>query len=388
MRILQVTGSSAGGVGRHAREACAVLAAVGHQVMLAAPAEVLAPLPTEQPGARVRTIPLDIADRPRPREDAAVIRTLRKLAAGADVVHAHGLRAGALAVAAVRSLKDRPRLVVTLHNKPVGSTAIRAVGEGLMTAVALGADYVLGVSPDLVDAARRHGARNVDYALVPAPPRIRQAAERAAEDDVEAAPQWGTGVPSVDQEAAAAWRRGSATQDEDADAPLTILTVARLAPQKGLDLLVEATRLLVERDDVPAFQWNVAGDGPLLDELRADAAGLPITALGRREDIGDLMAGADIVVNTSVWEGQPLVVQEALAAGAAIVATDVGGTGEVARGGAQLVPYDAIALSSAIASLLRDPQRRENLRYAARVRAAQLPTAADLAAQLDDVYRA
>ena len=405
MRILQVTGTSSGGVGRHVREACAALADAGHQVILAAPAMVLDPLAQEHPDARIRTVELDVTDRPRPRADAAAVDHLRRLAAGADVVHAHGLRAGALAVLAVRSLPERrPRVVVTLHNKPVGAPSVQVVGQGLLTVVATGADVVLGVSPDLVAAARSHGARRAEYALVPAPPRIlAQAAQDAArQEEATAQPRWGTGVPSTDarvgvgariaEDRPAQLARRHAALPADVRAALdgdtlAVLTVGRLAPQKGLDVLVEAARIIAARDDVPAWHWFVVGDGPLAGQLADDAAGLPVTPLGRREDVGDLMRGADVVVNTSVWEGQPLVVQEALAAGAAIVATDVGGTGEVARDAAQLVPYDTTALAAALAGVLRDDLRRVALRRAATRRAASLPTTAQLLTQLERVYQ-
>src|SRR5699024_11335639 len=69
---------------------------------------------------------------------------------------------------------------------------------------------------------------------------------------------------------------------------------------------------------------------------------LPYTTLfrsGRRDDVPDLLASADVLVSTSAWEGQPINVQEALAAGVPVVATDVGGTGEVTGDAARLVPY-------------------------------------------------
>ncbi|MPV39157.1 glycosyltransferase, partial [Georgenia subflava] len=183
MRVLQVTGSSAGGVARHAREISALLAAgeqppgalpstTSTRVVLAGPAEVLAPLGHKgtRGAGRVRTAVVDIADRPRPQDLAAVAR-LRGLAAGADVVHAHGLRAGALAALAVRTLPDRPKLVVTLHNLPVGGARVQRVSAVLERVVAGGADVVLGVSGDLVARMRDRGAREVDRALVPAPVR-------------------------------------------------------------------------------------------------------------------------------------------------------------------------------------------------------------------------
>ena len=106
----------------------------------------------------------------------------------------------------------------------------------------------------------------------------------------------------------------------------------------------------------------IAGDGPLAGELRAQAASLGIDAefLGHRDDVADLLAAATVFVLPSRWEGQPLVLQEALRAGAAIVATGVGGiTGLVGDDAAVLVqPGDAQALADAVRAVLDRPAAR------------------------------
>src|SRR5437868_3045826 len=71
----------------------------------------------------------------------------------------------------------------------------------------------------------------------------------------------------------------------------------------------------------------IAGAGPLEDALsaRIESEELPVHLLGRRSDVPALLAAADIAVVSSVWEGQPLIVQEILRAGRPLVATRVGG---------------------------------------------------------------
>src|SRR5690606_26677077 len=118
MRIVQLTSTSAGGVARHARQVAGLLAGAGHRVVLAGPADVVA-----------------IADRPRPT-DVAALRRLRAVLHGADLVHAHGLRAGAAAVLAATGLPYRPAVVVTLHNLPVGGPRVRAMAAVLERVVA------------------------------------------------------------------------------------------------------------------------------------------------------------------------------------------------------------------------------------------------------------
>jgi glycosyltransferase involved in cell wall biosynthesis len=240
---------------------------------------------------------------------------------------------------------------------------VQAISSALERLVARRADVVLGVSSDLVERARERGAADSERALVPAPPRRDPVPLDAA-------------------------RRREVGLDDDGARAL-VLTVARLAPQKGLDLLCDAAALLAADGAEPAVVWAVAGDGPLAPDLeeRIESEGLPVRLLGRRDDVPDLLAAADVVVSTSAWEGQPLGVQEALAVGAAVVATDVGGTGEVTGDAAVLVPYgDAQALAGAVRALLADPERRAALQAAARERAATLPRLPDVLAQLEAVY--
>jgi glycosyltransferase involved in cell wall biosynthesis len=89
-----------------------------------------------------------------------------------------------------------------------------------------------------------------------------------------------------------------------------------------------------------------------------------------------LLAAADVVVVPSIWEGQPLIVQEALRAGRPLVATRVGGIAELTGDdGALLVqPGDTAALGAAVTRLLDDPEAAARLAAAALARAALLPT--------------
>lgn len=347
MNVLQVLGSSAGGVVRHVAEVSSDLAGAGMHVVVAGPDDL-------SPRFVGRTfVSLPITDRPHPR-DASTVLALRRLAARSDVVHAHGLRAGGLAVLATRGMRGRPRVVITLHNLPVGGRSVRLV-SGVLERVVARADVVLGVSGDLVDRARARGADQVARALVPAPVTGDQPSVSVRAD---------LGLPS--------------------SAPL-IVTVARLAPQKGLDTLAAAARLV--RSAAPDAVWLVAGGGPLRGELEQTTAGTGVRVLGPRDDVPALLGAADVVVSTAVWEGQPIALQEALRAGAAVVATDAGGTREVTGDAAVLVPVgDADALAAAVVRVLTDDAERADLRRRAHDRAAALPTRADVVAQLRATY--
>lgn len=140
----------------------------------------------------------------------------------------------------------------------------------------------------------------------------------------------------------------------EGDRPI-VLTVARLDEQKGHRYLIEAAA------QVPEAQFVMAGDGPLRTVLEAQvqALGLQqrITFLGYREDIPDLLAACDVFVLPSLYEGLPLSILEALAAGKPIIATRIGGTDEVVidgETGLLVPPADPATLATAIRSVLRD----------------------------------
>lgn len=379
-RVLELSAQAAGGVRAHIRQVSQLLAKDGHQVLLAGPGNVISPTPGAVAGACLRTYQIDIGARPS-GADLKALHQLKQLATTAQVIHAHGLRAGALAVLAAKRLSaaKRPRVVVTLHNLPVGSAPTRLVGKALHLVVVKGADYVLTVSPDLLEKAKQLGLKAGEIAVVPAPARgcMDHVAQPEISQDSAQSLDAGSGVDS-----------GSgygASSDTDCDAAPCLLTIARLAPQKGLDLLLEAATLIKQRGI--DFTWLVAGDGPLKAQLnqQIDDAALPVKLLGRREDIGALLSQADVVVQTSYWEGQPLTLREAMQASRAIVATDVGGSAYTLAGCGQLVEPQAGPLADAVVAVISDPKRRETLEAASRAAVAKIPGETQLREQLDRV---
>lgn len=395
-RVLELSAQAAGGVRAHIRQVSQLLAKDGHQVLLAGPSNVISPADGAVSGACPRTYQIDIGARPS-GADLKALRQLKQLAATAQVIHAHGLRAGALAVLAVKRLPaaKRPRVVVTLHNLPVGSAPTRLVGQALHLVVVKGADYVLTVSPDLLEKAKQLGLKAGEIAVVPAPARsLSDCAGTASSEtdfgttaslDPASGPGAGSG-PGIGSGSGVDSGSGyGASSDTDCDAAPCLLTIARLAPQKGLDLLLEAAALIKQRG--LNFTWLVAGDGPLKAQLNQQitAADLPVKLLGRREDIGTLLAQADVVVQTSYWEGQPLTLREAMQAGRAIVATNVGGSAYTLAGCGQLVEPQAGPLADAVVAVISDPKRRETLEAASRAAVAKIPGETQLREQLDRV---
>jgi glycosyltransferase involved in cell wall biosynthesis len=364
LKVAIVLATSAGGVGGHVRSVVAGLTARGARVV------VLGPSSTEElfgfTAAGARFVAVQIADRPHPAADARAVARIRRLTRGADVVHAHGLRAGGLtALALTRAVPaalrtTTPPLIVTLHNAVIAGGVIGAAYATLERIVARGAAEILAVSPDLEERMRSLGAQAVGRALVPAPPR-RRSEDTAAQAKLRAE------LGAVER-------------------PL-IAVVARLAEQKGLPTLLDASAGWARRTPAPLVA--VAGDGPLEAPLRAriEAETLPVRLLGRRSDVPELLAAADVAVVSSVWEGQPLIVQEVLRAGRPLVATRVGGIPGMVGDAAVLVPSgDEAALEAAVTRILDNPEFAERLASSASRQALRLPTDEDALDQLTQVY--
>ncbi len=134
-------------------------------------------------------------------------------------------------------------------------------------------------------------------------------------------------------------------------APL-VLCCGRLAPEKGVDVLLHALPLV--RGRVPRARLWLVGDGPSRPELEGLALRLGLSGAvhfaGSVEDPAPLWRAADAAVLPSRTEGLPLALLEALATGLPVVATAVGGTPEVMddHSGALVPPGDAGGLARAL----------------------------------------
>jgi glycosyltransferase involved in cell wall biosynthesis len=221
--------------------------------------------------------------------------------------------------------------------------------------VARSADLTLAASSDLVERVRELGGRDVRLGCVAAPalPPPQRPADEVRRD-----------LGAVDGQ------------------PL-LLSVGRLHRQKGYDVLAMAAARWRTRKPPPMVV--IAGSGPAYIELAAkiSAQHAPVTLLGHRNDIAELLAAADLAVVTSRWEARQLFAQEALRAGTPLVATAVGGLPELVGAAAVLIPPDDVdALDAAVRGLLDDPSLRE--RYA-RLGSAQAATWPDEQDTLDQV---
>ncbi|MFD6972585.1 glycosyltransferase family 4 protein [Streptomyces sp. NPDC059979] len=344
LRTVQVLGGGAGS-SAHVRSLATGLAARGVRVTVCAPVRVEGEYDFTGAGAQFAP-------------DA--VSALRAACAGADVVHAHGVRAGMRAALAMRG--RRVPLVVSWHGDgPTADGALGRLSRMLERHVARAAAVVLGASSDQVDLARLRGARDARLAPVAVP--AGSAGPEAAADPGKVRAELGA-----------------------VERPL-LIAVGSLVPHRGYSVLLDAAREWRVLEPAPLLV--IAGEGPLRAELsrRIEAEALPVRLLGRRRDAAQLLAAADLAVLPSRWEARALLAQEALRVGVPLVATAVGGVPELVGEGALLVPPgDAGALASAVTGLLADPERRGALAAAGRAQAATWPSEDDTVAQVLSVY--
>ncbi|MEU6001667.1 glycosyltransferase family 4 protein [Streptomyces sp. NPDC047197] len=358
LHTVQVLGGGSAGSSAHVRSLAAGLAARGVRVTVCAPSEAAGAYDLTGTGARHVHVPRS--------SDPASVASLRLACADADLVHAHGLHAALRAALALTG--RRTPLVVTWHTRAHAEGARGHLLQLLERRVAKAAAVVLGTSSDLVDRARSRGARDARLAPVtlPAPRTAASASEGADEAD---------GL------------RHKALAELGAVGRPLIVTVGTLERQRGYDVLLEAARAWRHLDPLPLLV--IAGEGPERGALqrRIESEGLPVQLIGRRDDVPEMLAAADLVVLPSSWESRSVLAQEALHARVPLVATAVGGIPELVGDAAALVPYgDAEVLATAVARLLADPALRERLKDKGTAQAATWPTEDETVTQVLSVY--
>jgi glycosyltransferase involved in cell wall biosynthesis len=338
VKIAQLLTASTGGIGRHVASITPRLEQRGHQI------RVFCPKRTAE-AQHFKQLGLDVWPLGSPR------RFL-----GADLVHAHGLKAGWLGLPI--AWMYRVPLVVTWHNAVLGDGLAPSAARQMQRAVAMGADLTLAASSDLVVQARQLGARHTRLSPIAAP----------------------IVPPATTSRTDQRWVLGAADDDT------VILTVTRLAPQKNLGMVLDIAAAVRNRPDL---RFVVVGDGPERDKLqrRITNEWLQVRLLGQSDDIGSLLAAADLALLTSAWEARALVAQEALLAGLPLVSTRVGGINELVGSAAMLVPPgDVEEAARQIIALADNPAERRRLSEAGLRQAATWPTEDDLADDLARVY--
>lgn len=266
----------------------------------------------------------------------AVKRYLRS--EGVTILHSHGYKADIY-----NSLLRRMRVgrISTVHGWSKQDLGIKGRAYRWLDLSALRAmDKVIAVSQAVESDLCDQGIRANRTVVIPNGLPVRET-DRESRDEVRAK----LGLP------------------HDA---LSIGCVGRLAKVKGHAYLIEAIDRL--KDDFPTIRLFIAGDGPLLPDLRTmiESKGLAdrVKLLGFRDDIRALLASFDIFVLPSLSEGLPIALLEAMSLGVPVVASRVGGIPEVIVDDSQGVlvsPGNPSALANAIQMLFVDRARREAL---------------------------
>jgi L-malate glycosyltransferase len=265
-----------------------------------------------------------------------------------DVIHAHSPYIAGIARMTTRSLPPsaRPRFVYTEHLPwDCYVTATR-----VLNALTFPLDDAhLAVSAAVRDSIPRPLRRRVEVAI--------------------------HGIKRDDVLSQAGFRDGVRAELGVAPHEVLVGTLANLRPQKGYPVLLEAARLVLDAG-LPA-RFVAAGGGPAESEIRARQKALGLgdrfLLLGRREDAIRILAGCDVFVLSSLYEGLPVALMEAMTIGLPVVATAVGGVVEAVTAGREgllVPPGRPDVLAQAIADLVSDPRRRGEMGQAARRRAA------------------
>lgn len=173
--------------------------------------------------------------------------------------------------------------------------------------------------------------------------------------------------PVSDDERTQARRELSIGDDELLAAMLGVMR-----PGKGHAQLIAAAALLPATSRI---RFVCAGDGPLLEQLRTQAARSGggeqrVLFPGWRSDVSRLLAASDLIVHPTLFDALPTALIQGMAAGLPVVASDVGGVPEIVSEGCGLLvaPDDPQALATAIQALVDDPSARAGMGAAARQR--------------------
>jgi glycosyltransferase involved in cell wall biosynthesis len=373
LRILQVTGTSVGGSWFH--DQVTGLAQRGHVVRAVLPEP--GPLAARLAGAGIG---VDIVPfrgkRPEqlPRIAAAELRLMRLIRDfRPDVIHAHLIKA----ILACRLASAGYRKALRVAQVPGTVHLHLPVLRWLDRCTLRRDDVVIGSCQAIADRYRAMGARSV------------------------AVSYYGCDVHAIDPATSgAAFRREFGL----ADATPAIGMIAHMYRSglrafrdigvKGHEVFIDAAPLI--RSAFPGAVLFVIGDELTGDsgyrralQERAAALGADVRFTGHRSDIAAVLAGLDVVVCPSMEESACYAAVEALLMGNGVVASDVGGLPDTIRHGQTgllVPPGDPAALAEAVAALIADPARREQMGYLGRAECLRRFDISSTVGQVEAVY--
>jgi glycosyltransferase involved in cell wall biosynthesis len=356
-RVVLVCEATGGGVGKHVLDVAERLPARGFDTMLVhgtrRAEDEFSDRVSRHRQFGYQTAVVDVDRAPGPRDLVGVVQVRRAVRSfgGADVLHGHSAKGGALARLSRWGCADR--VFYTPHafyaQAPTLSPTARRLYGLAENALALATDRVIATSGDEREMARSLGI----------PARKITVVEN--------------GIPLRDAEALAADRAAAREALGIAPHECVVAFVGRLVPQKAPVLAVETLRrVLAHHADV---RFVLVGDGPEAPAVERAVAdgGLGNQLRWVRRGTGHaLLPAADILLVTSQYEGFPYVMLEALDAGCAIVTTSVGGAKDcvIDGGNGTIVPTaTADTLANAVRLYVESPNRLALARSISRGRA-------------------
>jgi glycosyltransferase involved in cell wall biosynthesis len=313
-------------------------------------------------------LPIDYVEiREKHSLDPGAFRQLRQLVRerAIDIVHAHEYKTDLFAWLLARTEPVRP--LATAHGWTGNSRRERLLYYPADKWLLARFPHVVAVSSEIRQQLLRYGARPERVVTILNgidPERFRRDPARVASA-----------------------RRALGIGDDQ----FVVGSVGRLERQKRFDLLIDEFAAL--HRERPHLRLIIAGDGSLREALQQQIARLGLVSacrlLGHRADVIELHHAMDLFVQSSDYEGTPNAVLEAMALETPIVATDVGGTAELVRHGADgliVAPGNAGVLTDAVGAAIGDLHGRRARVAAARRRVTESLSFEARQARLNELY--
>ena len=291
----------------------------------------------------VPMIEVDISERLNPIKDALTIKRLKDVISSLspDILHIHGNKTALVGRYAIKDM-DIPAVVVTVHNFLIfqdSNIIMRSLASMIERRLEKYTDKMITVSSSLKRSL-------IDI-------------EGISENKIVTIPN------GIDIKYWKADNRKKSLRKELGlkDDDFIVANVGRFVPFKGHKVLLEATKIACEKR--AELKIAIAGDGPLKEELLAEAnrldLGDKVFFLGFIDDTRDLFFDADMFVLPSLKEPFGIVVLEAMAAGLPIIASRAGGVTDIIKEGEGILvkPGDPRELADNIVALAGDQGRRD-----------------------------
>ncbi|UNC91470.1 glycosyltransferase family 4 protein [Candidatus Contubernalis alkaliaceticus] len=330
----------------------------------------------EKTGARI--IPLNISEKLNPFRDFPQVLYLARIIQKErpDIIHLHGFKAGFIGRLSSLGFSKIP-VVLTVHNyyaypemskiplsyfKQAEKLLSRRVSRIITVSDALKENLTFTLGIDEKKITRIYNG--IDYA------RLEGINKKSSEEKINTY-KARLGIPL--------------------EAPL-IGTAARMAPQKGLGIFLEAANNIIREGRSCLFL--LAGDGPMMEQLKNRIRDLNLQGKvifpGRVADISEFLACLDIFVLPSLSEGLSITLLEALAAEKPVVASRVGGVPEIVIDGITgglVPPGDPVSLASKVLDFLDNPQKSKNMGIQGKLRVMDYFDIKDMVKRTEDLYK-